>query len=81
MAQFHHVGKSPHFDGSNYDYWKRKMGAHLKSVNRKVWEVVDNDFVVINEEQPTAREEEKLQNNDIAINQFDEALDLKVCWQ
>jgi hypothetical protein len=42
---------------------------------------VDNDFVVINEEQPTAREEEKLQNNDIAINQFDEALDLKVCWQ
>jgi hypothetical protein len=74
MAQFHHVGKSPYFDGTCYDYWKRKMCAHLKSINRKVWEVVDNDFVVINEASPTTRDEEKLQNNDITINQFYKAL-------
>jgi hypothetical protein len=35
---------------------------------------VDNDFVVINEASPTIRDEEKLQNNDIAINQFYKAL-------
>ncbi|XP_066324012.1 uncharacterized protein [Miscanthus floridulus] len=81
MAHFNHMGKPPHFDGSNYDYWKRKISAHLKSINRKVWDVVDNDFVVINEARPTPRKEEKLKNNDIAINQFYEALDLKMFEQ
>ena len=72
------MGKPPHFDVTSYDYWKRKMCAHLKSINRNVWEVVDNDFVVINEASSTPREEEKLQNNDIEIDQLYEALDLKV---
>jgi hypothetical protein len=54
------MGKPPHFDGTSYDYWKRKMSAHLKSINRKIWDVVENDFAVIDPTNPTVREEEKL---------------------
>jgi hypothetical protein len=73
--------KPPFFDGSSYDYWKRKMSAHVKSMNRKIWEVVGNDFAVIDPTHPTAREEEKVQFNDIAINILYEALDVKVFEQ
>jgi hypothetical protein len=27
-----HIGKSPHFDGNNYDYWKIRMSMHLKAM-------------------------------------------------
>jgi hypothetical protein len=92
MAQINHTGKPPFFDGSSYDkppffdgssydYWKRKMSAHVKSMNRKIWEVVGNDFAVIDPTHPTAREEEKVQFNDIAINILYEALDVKVFEQ
>jgi hypothetical protein len=30
-----HVGKSPNFDGNNYDYWKVRMTSYLKALNRK----------------------------------------------
>ena len=36
-------------------------------MNRKVWEVVEKDFVVLDPNSPTPREEEKLQLNGIAI--------------
>jgi hypothetical protein len=48
------------FDGSSYDYWKRNMSAYVKSMNRKIWDVVENDFAVIDPTNSTAREEEKL---------------------
>ncbi|XP_066341339.1 uncharacterized protein [Miscanthus floridulus] len=75
------MGKPPHFDGTCYDYWKRKMSAHMKSMNQKIWDVVENDFVVINPNNPTANEEEKLQFNDIAVNTLYDALDVKVFEQ
>jgi hypothetical protein len=74
------MGKPPHFDVTSYDYWKRKMCAHLKSINRKIWEVVE-DFAVLDPSSPTAREEEKLLHDDIAINLLYEALDSKVFEQ
>jgi hypothetical protein len=33
--------KAPHFYGTNYAYWKVKMTAHLKSINREVWKVTE----------------------------------------
>jgi aspartate/methionine/tyrosine aminotransferase len=71
------MGKPLFFDGTCYDYWKRKISTHLKSMNRKVWEVV-KDFAMINPNNPTPREEEKLQYNDIALNTLYDAFDIKV---
>ena len=31
----------PHFDGSNYGYWKIMMKAFLKSINERVWNSVE----------------------------------------
>ena len=31
-----HVGKPPFFDGNNYDYWKIRMSAHLKTEQKVV---------------------------------------------
>jgi hypothetical protein len=40
-------GKPPFFDGTSYDYWKRKMKMCLGSINGQVWEVTENDFVFL----------------------------------
>jgi hypothetical protein len=31
-----HIGKPPHFDGNNYDYWKIRMLMHLKAMGGKI---------------------------------------------
>jgi hypothetical protein len=49
MAQvvFNHVGgKPPFFDGTSYDYWKRKMKMYLGSINDQVWDVTESDYVI-----------------------------------
>jgi hypothetical protein len=53
------------------------MCAHLKSINRKIWEVVEKNFAMLDPASPTAGEEEKLQHNDITINLLYEALDFQ----
>ena len=73
--------KAPYFDGTNYAYWKVKMTAHLKSINREVWKVTETKFEVANENAPTPVEEKKLQCNDIAISALHEALDDKTFEQ
>jgi len=73
--------KAPYFDGTNYAYWKVKMTAHLKSINREVWKVTETKFEVANENAPTPVEEKKLQCNDIAISALHEALDGKTFEQ
>jgi hypothetical protein len=73
--------KAPQFDGSNYAYWKVKMTAHLKSINREIWKVVETKFEVANMEAPTPVEERKLQCNDIALSSLHEALDDKTFEQ
>ena len=32
---------SPHFDGNNYDYWKVRIKAFLKSIDKRVWNFVE----------------------------------------
>jgi hypothetical protein len=58
--QINNTKKAPHFDGTNYAYWKVKMTAHLKSINRKVWKVTETKFEVANPKAPTPVEEKKL---------------------
>ena len=50
------------------------MTAHLKSINREIWKVVEIKFEVANMEAPTPIEERKLQCNDIALSAIHEAL-------
>ena len=57
MAQINNTKKSPQFDGSNYHYWKAKMTIYIKSINRKVWKVVETKIEIANEEAPTATKE------------------------
>ena len=54
------------------------MCLHLKAMSRKIWDIVETKFVMLNINDPTPREEEKLQLNDQALNVIYEALDPKV---
>jgi hypothetical protein len=51
------------------------MTTYIKSINRKVWKVVETKIEIANEEAPTATEEVLLQNNDIALSAIHDALD------
>ena len=75
MAQINNTKKPPQFDGSNYLYWKAKMTTYIKSINRKVWKVVETKIEIDDEEALTAAEEMLLQNNDIALSAIHNALD------
>jgi hypothetical protein len=33
-----HIGKPPHFDGNNYDYWKIIMSMHLRAMGGRIWQ-------------------------------------------
>ena len=57
MAQINNTKKPPQFDGFNYSYWKAKMTTYIKSINRKVWKVVETKIEIDHEEAPTAAEE------------------------
>ena len=57
MAQINNTKKPPQFYGSNYPYWKAKMTTYIKSINWKVWKVVETKIEIANEEAPTAVEE------------------------
>ena len=84
MAQivFNHVGgKLPHFDGTCYDYWKRKMKMYLGSINDKVWNVTKSDYVIPDPTNPTPKELENKQCSTIALNTSYNAIDSKVFEQ
>ena len=59
----------------NYENWMAKTTTYIKSINRKVWKVVETKIEVANEEAPTTAEEVLLQNNDIALSAIHNALD------
>ena len=75
MTQINNTKKPPQFDGSNYPYWKAKMITYIKSINRKVWKVVETKIEIANAENPTMAEEVLLQNNDIALSAIHDAID------
>ena len=46
MAPIDNTKKPPQFDGLNYPYWKSKMTTHIKSINRKVWKVIETKIEI-----------------------------------
>ena len=74
MAQINNTKKPPQFDGTNYLYWKSKMTTHVKSINRKMWKVVETKIEIEDPENPTAAKEGLLQNNDIALSAIHDAI-------
>ena len=81
MAQINNTKKPPQFDGINYPYWKSKMTTHIKSINRRVWKVVQIKIEIANPENPTTAEEVLLQNNDIALSAIHDAIDERIFKQ
>ena len=51
------------------------MATHIKSINRRVWKVVETKIEIVDSENPTATEELFLQNNDIALSGIHNAID------
>jgi hypothetical protein len=51
------------------------MIIYIKSINRKVWKVVETKFEVVDLENPTTVEEVLLQNNDIALSAIHDTFD------
>jgi hypothetical protein len=74
MAQINNTKKPPPFNGTNYAYWMAKMTTFIKSINRKVWKVVETKFEVFDSKNPTTIKEILLQNNDIGLRAIHEAL-------
>ena len=81
MAQINNTKKPPQFDGSNYPYWKSKMTTYIKSINRRVWKVVETKIEIEDPENPTAAEEVLLQNNDIALSVIHDAINERIFEQ
>jgi hypothetical protein len=71
-----HVGKPPFFDGNNYDYWKTRMTAHLKAMGRKIWKIVIEGYVILDDKNMTRQDEENELLNDQAVNVLYGALDI-----
>jgi hypothetical protein len=71
-----HIGKPPHFDGNNYDYWKIRMSMHLRAMGGKIWPIVRDGFVVLKEDEPSVSDNENILTNDQAMNVFYDALDI-----
>ena len=51
------------------------MTTHIKSINRRVWKVVETKIEIEDLENPTTAEEVLLQNNDIALSAIHDAID------
>ena len=41
MEHRHSLVIPPHFDGTNYTYWKVRMKAFLKSIDKRVWNSIE----------------------------------------
>jgi hypothetical protein len=81
MAQINNTKKPPQFDGINYPYWKSKMTTHIKSINRKVWKMIDTKIEIEDPENPTMAEEVLVQNNDIDLSAIHDAIDERTLEQ
>ncbi|XP_066323229.1 uncharacterized protein [Miscanthus floridulus] len=76
---FNHVrDKLPFFDGTCYDYWKRKMNMYLGSINDQVWDVTKRDYVILDPDNLTNIDKANKQCNTMALNTIYSAIDSKV---
>jgi hypothetical protein len=40
-----HIGKPPHFDGNDYDYWKIRMSMHPQAMGERFGLLLEMDFL------------------------------------
>jgi predicted oxidoreductase (fatty acid repression mutant protein) len=81
MAQivFNHIGGKPlFFDGTSFDYWKRKIKMYLGSINDKVWDMVENEFVILDPTNLIDNDKINKQCNTVALNTIYIGIDSKV---
>jgi hypothetical protein len=70
------IGKTPHFNGTNYNQWKYCMKNYLYSVSPKVWQVVCEGVDFLDEdEQPTSDQLQKIHHNLQAISTLTSSID------
>jgi hypothetical protein len=46
------LGKPPHFDGEDYSFWIHKKRSHLFSLHPSIWEIVENEMLFYNTDNP-----------------------------
>ena len=51
------------------------MTTHIKSINRRVWKVVETKIEIADLKNLTTAEEVLIQNNDIALSAIHDAID------
>jgi hypothetical protein len=79
---FNHVGgKPPFFDDTSFDYWKRKIKMYLGSINDKVWDMVENEFMILDPTNLTDNDKINKQCNTMALNIIYNGIDSKVFEQ
>ena len=71
-----HVGKSSFFDGNKYDYWKTRMTVHPKALSQKIWRIMEDGYVILDEKNLSTQDEENRLLNDQAVNVLFSALDV-----
>ena len=74
-------GKPPFFDGTCYDFWKRKIKMYLGSINDQVWDVTESDYVILDPDNLTNTDKANKQCNTIALNTIYNTIDSKVFEQ
>jgi hypothetical protein len=63
------IGKAPHFDGTNYNKWKKCMKNYLYSISPEVWQVIcDGVDFLDDDEQPTLDQLQRIHRNAQAIS-------------
>jgi predicted oxidoreductase (fatty acid repression mutant protein) len=80
---FIHVGRKPPFfnSTSSFDYWKRKMKMYLGSINDRVWDITEHDFVIIDPTNLIDNDKANKQCNTMALNTIYIGIDSKVFEQ
>jgi hypothetical protein len=63
-----HAGKPPFFNENNNDYWKTRMMVHIKAISKKVWRIVEDGYVILDDKNPTPLDDENDALNDQAMN-------------
>ena len=58
------ISRPPHFNGTNFPYYKTRMDCHLKAVDLGVWRVTRDGIKPIkNSDKPTKSEEKEIHFN------------------
>ena len=73
------TSRPPHFDGTNFSYYKTRMACYLETVDLGVWRVTRDGMKSIkNPDKPTMSEEKEIHCNARAKNYLFESFSIDV---